>query len=200
VTTFLSVLFGSFAGFALGKLRFRGKAPAGYAILAMTMFPQITILSGLYALMYNFGISSYTAMILSDLLFTLPLATWLMTSYFKHLPIELLEASRVDGATFFQTFYLILVPLTAPAVVTTGLLTFIGTWNEYLFALTFTVVSPKARTVPVAIALFKGIEIHHVPFGEIMAGMVIVTIPIVILVLIFQRRIVAGLTAGAVKG
>ena len=124
----------------------------------------------------------------------------MLTSFFRGLPDSLLEASRVDGATLFQAFRLVLLPLTAPAMVTTGLLAFIQAWNEYLFALTFTVIDPPSRTVPVAIALFTGTVRRQEPFGEIMAAAILVTIPLVALVLIFQQRIVAGLTAGAVKG
>jgi trehalose/maltose transport system permease protein len=111
-----------------------------------------------------------------------------------------MQSAQVDGATPFQTFYMILLPLTAPALVTTGLLAFIQAWNEYLFALTFTSIDPAARTIPVAIALFSGEVTRQIPYGEIMAAAVVVTIPIVLLVFIFQKKIVAGLTAGAVKG
>lgn len=199
-TTVLSLLIGSFAGFALGKLRFRWKKPCLYIILAMTMFPQITVLSGLYAVMTELKLGARISMILSYMIFTLPFTVWVLTAFFKELPIELMESAQVDGATPFQTFSKILLPLTAPALVTTGLLAFISAWNEFLFALTFTSVETDARTVPVAIAYFTGTIARQEPFGEIMAAAVIVTIPIVVLVLIFQNRIVAGLTAGAVKG
>ncbi len=200
LTTFVALLVGSFAAFALGKLRFRGKKPTLYLILAMTMFPQVTILSGLYAMINTLGLSARPSMIITYLIFTLPFTTWVLTSFFKELPVEIMQSAQVDGATPFQTFYMILLPLTAPALVTTGLLSFIAAWNEYLFALTFTSVEPTARTIPVAIALFSGEIARQEPFGEIMAAAVTVTIPVVILVLIFQRKIVAGLTAGAVKG
>lgn len=196
----LALTAGSFAGFALGKLRFRGRKISLSLILAMTMFPQVTILSGLYAVINLLGLNAYVSMIFSYLLFTLPFTTWVLTSFFKDLPSELLKAAQVDGATPFQAFRLVLLPLTAPALVTTGLLSFICAWNEYLFALTFTSIDPSARTVPVAIALFTGAVSRQEPFGEIMAAAIIVTVPIVVLVLLFQKRIVAGLTAGAVKG
>ena len=198
--TFLSLVVGSFAGYALGKMRFAGRSPSLYVILAMTMFPQIAVLAGLYAVIRVLGMPAIPSMILSYLLFTLPFTVWVLTSFFRGLPESLLEASRVDGATLFQAFRLVLLPLTAPAMVTTGLLAFIQAWNEYLFALTFTVIDPPSRTVPVAIALFTGEIARQEPFGEIMAAAVIVTVPLVALVLIFQQRIVAGLTAGAVKG
>jgi len=199
-TTVLALTVGSFAAFALGKLRFRGKTPSLYVILAMTMFPQVAVLTGLYAVIRTLGISAIPGMILSYLLFALPFTVWVMTSFFKGLPTSLLQSAQVDGATPFQSFYMILLPLTAPALVTTGLLAFIAAWNEYLFALTFTSIQPSARTVPVVIALFTGQVSRQEPFGEIMAAAVIVTIPLIVLVFIFQRKIVAGLTAGAVKG
>lgn len=199
-TTLLALVAGSFAGFAIGKLRFRGKQPSMYIILAMTMFPQITVLTGLFALINTLKLEPRFSMILTYMIFTLPFTTWVLAAFFKSLPTAILESSQVDGATFFQTFYRILLPLTAPALVTTGLLAFIASWNEYLFALTFTTINPAARTVPVAIALFTGQIAHQQPFGEIMAAAVVVTVPIVVLVLIFQRRIIRGLTAGSVKG
>ncbi|SES89462.1 trehalose/maltose transport system permease protein [Natronincola peptidivorans] len=199
-TTMLALVTGSFAAFALGKLKFRGRKPALYIILAMTMFPQVTVLAGLYAVINALNLSARISMILSYMIFTLPFTTWVMTSFFKGLPTALMESAKVDGATPFQTFYKILLPLTAPALVTTGLLAFIASWNEYLFALTFTSIDPTARTVPVAIAYFTGAVARQEPFGEIMAAAVVVTVPIVLLVLFFQKRIVAGLTAGAVKG
>ena len=199
-TTILALLIGSFAAFALGKLRFRGKQPSLYVILAMTMFPAVSVLTGLFAVIRTLNMPAIGSMILTYLLFSLPFTAWVLTAFFEGLPRELLQSAQVDGATPFQTFYMILLPLTAPALVTTGLLAFIGAWNEYLFALTFTTVEPTARTVPVAIAQFTGQVARQEPFGEIMAAAVVVSIPLLILVLIFQRKIVEGLTAGAVKG
>ena len=198
--TFISLCFGSFAAFALGKLRFRGKTPSMYVILAMTMFPQVSVLTGLYAVVRTLGIPAIASMILTYMLFALPFTVWVLASFFKALPMSLLQAAQVDGATPFQSFYMILLPLTAPALVTTGLLAFIAAWNEYLFALTFTSFEPAARTVPVVIALFSGQIAHQEPFGEIMAAAVIVTVPLLVLVFIFQKKIIQGLTAGAVKG
>jgi trehalose/maltose transport system permease protein len=198
--TFLSLVVGSFAGFALGKLRFRGRTPSLYVILAMTMFPQIAVLAGLYAVITVLGMPALPSLILSYMIFTLPFTVWVLTAFFKGLPTSLLQAAQVDGASTMQTFVQILLPLTAPALVTTGLLAFIQAWNEYLFALTFTSISPAARTVPVSIALFSGQVAREQPFGEIMAAAIVVTVPLIALVLIFQNRIVEGLTAGAVKG
>jgi trehalose/maltose transport system permease protein len=198
--TILSLLFGSFAGFALGKMRFRGRSPSLYTILAMTMFPQVAVLAGLYAVIRVLAMPTLLSLILSYLIFTLPFTVWVLTAFFKGLPSTLLQAAQVDGATFMQTFWQVLLPLTAPALVTTGLLAFINAWNEYLFALTFTATNPRAQTVPVAIANLTGRIARQEPVGEIMAGALIVTVPLVILVLVFQNRIVEGLTAGAVKG
>ncbi len=198
--TVIALVFGSFAAFAMGKLRFRGKTGSLYLILSMTMFPQIAVLSGLYATMRTLNLPVRGFLILSYMLFTLPFTIWVLTSFFKGLPDTLLESGQVDGATPFQTFFFILLPLTAPALVTTGLLAFIAAWNEYLFALTFTSIAPQARTVPVAIALFSGEMAMQEPFGEIMAAAVVVTVPLIILVFVFQRKIISGLTAGAVKG
>ena len=200
ITTLLALTVGSFTAFALGKLRFRGRTPSLYLILSMTMFPQVAVLTGLYAVIRTLDMTAIPSMIFSYMLFTLPFTVWVLTAFFKGLPDEIMQSAQVDGATPFQTFWMILLPLTLPALITTGLLAFINAWNEYLFALTFTTIEVDARTVPVAIALFTGEVSYQEPFGEIMAAAVLVTIPLLLLVLIFQRRIVAGLTAGAVKG
>jgi trehalose/maltose transport system permease protein len=198
--TVLALAIGAFAGFALGKLRYKGKTATLYVILAMTMFPAIAVLTGLYAIITNLGIPPIASMIITYLLFSLPFTAWVLTAFFRELPTEIFQSAQVDGATPFQTFYLIMLPLTAPALVTTGLLAFIGAWNEYLFALTFTSIAPDARTLPVIIANFPSQFSMQIPFGEIMAAGIISSIPLIIMVFVFQRRIVAGLTAGAVKG
>lgn len=200
-TSVLSLIVGSFAAYALGRLRFRGRTLLLYIVLSMTMFPAISILSGLYTIVREFGVfGTPFALIITYPVFTLPFTVWVLTSFFRGLPAEVEQAAIVDGATPFQTFRLILLPLTAPALVTTGLLSFVTSWNEYLFALNFTITDPTAQTVPVAIAQFSGIDAMQEPIAEIMAAAMVVTIPLVVLVLIFQKRIVAGLTAGAVKG
>lgn len=212
-TTILALLVGSFAGYALGKLRFRGRTPTLYVILAMTMFPQVAILSGLYTIitgikdipdnvswLWWFNVPTQALLIGAYMIFTLPFTAWVLTSFFRGLPGSLLEAARVDGANFTQTFWQILLPLTAPALATTGLLAFINAWNEYLFALTFTLPDPSARTVPIAITTLAGRVARQEPVGEIMAAALIITVPLIILVMVFQNRIVEGLTAGAVKG
>lgn len=205
ITTFLSLLIGSFAGYALGKLRFRGRRPSLYVILAMTMFPQVAVLSGLFQVITAVQdnapfIPTLALLITTYMVFTLPFTTWVLTSFFKGLPISLLQAAQVDGATYNQTFWYVLLPLTAPALATTGILAFINAWNEYLFALTFTLQDPGSRTVPVAISQLSGRIARQEPVGEIMAGALVITVPLIVLVLIFQNRIVEGLTAGAVKG
>lgn len=200
-TSILGLIVGSFAAYALGRLRFRGRVILLYVVLSMTMFPAISILSGLYTIVREFGFfGTPLSLIATYPVFTLPFTVWVLTSFFKGLPAEIEQAAIVDGATPFQTFRLILLPLTAPALVTTGLLAFVISWNEYLFALNFTATNPSSQTVPVVIAQFSGRFSEQEPLAEIMAAAMVVTIPLVVLVLIFQNRIVEGLTAGAVKG
>ena len=201
IVVLLSLTIGSFAAYALGRLQFRGRTTMLYAVLAMTMFPQISVLSGMFSIVKDIGVfGSPLALIISYPIFTLPFTVWVLTSFFRGLPHEIEQAALVDGATTFQTFYMILLPLTAPAMVTTGLLAFIAAWNEYLFALTFTITDPGSYTVPVAIALFSGKIAHQEPIAEVMAAAMVVTFPLLAMVLVFQNRIVEGLTAGAVKG
>ncbi|MCL6527739.1 MAG: carbohydrate ABC transporter permease [Thermaceae bacterium] len=198
--TLISLVLGISAAYALGRLRFPPKNIVLYIVLAMTMFPQVSVLSGMFVLLRQLGLfNTFPGLILSYLLFTLPFTVWVLTGYFRGLPRELEEAAYVDGATPIQTLLRVMLPLTGPGLVTTGLLAFIAAWNEYLFALTFT-IGNEVKTVPVAIASFGGATPFEVPWGSIMAASVIVTVPLVIMVLIFQQRIVAGLTAGAVKG
>jgi trehalose/maltose transport system permease protein len=200
--TLLALVIGAFAAYALGRFRFRGRTPVLYLILSMTMFPQIAILGSLFQMINQFHLyNRLGSLVLTYLVFTLPFTVWVLTSFFRQLPAALEEAAYVDGATPFQTFYKVLLPLAGPGLVTTGLLAFIGAWNEFLFAVSFT-QTPEHRTVPPAIANFAGTtgSGFEVPWGSIMAAVVVVTVPIVVLVLIFQRKILAGLTAGAVKG
>jgi trehalose/maltose transport system permease protein len=199
-TVIIALAIGSFGAYALGRLQFRGRTLVMYTILSMTMFPAIAILGSLFTMVRALGIyNTPWALILTYTTFTLPFTIWVLTNFFKSLPLELEQAAYVDGATAWQTFWLILLPLTAPGLVTTGLLAFINAWNEFLYALTFT-VNEQARTVPVAIAMFTGAQQFEIPWADIMAAAVVVTIPIVLLVLFFQQRLVEGLTAGAVKG
>jgi trehalose/maltose transport system permease protein len=199
-TVLIALGLGSLCAYALGRLPFRFKAPVLYMVLGMTMFPTIAILSGLFIMLRTLGLfNTRQGLVLSYLIFTMPFTIWVMTQYFRSLPKELEEAAYVDGASPLKVFWDILLPLTMPGLVSTGLLAFIAAWNEFLFALTFT-VTDNMKTVPVVISQFAGTTAFEQPWGSIMAGSMVVTIPLVILVMIFQYRIVEGLTAGAVKG
>jgi ABC-type glycerol-3-phosphate transport system permease component len=197
-TTGLCLLLGTPCAYALARLRFRGKTFVMGAILAVTMFPQISILPPLYLLLRRLGlINTYPGLVLPYLTFTMPLAVWLLTAYLRQLPRELEEASRVDGAGRFRAFREVTLPLALPGLATTAILTFIYCWNEFLFALSFT-LGPERQTVPVALALFRGR--YQVPWGQILAAAILSTAPVALMVLLFQKRIVRGLTAGALKG
>lgn len=199
-TVIMSLFLAVTASYALARVAFRGRAVLLVTILAVSMFPQIAVLSGLFELVRFIGIfNTPWAMIVSYTIFTLPFTVWVLTTFMRELPVEIEEAAIVDGATPWVIITRVFLPLLWPALVTTGLLAFIGAWNEFLFALTFT-ASETQRTVPVAIALLSGGSEYETPWGTIMAASVVVTIPLVVLVLIFQRKIVAGLTAGGVKG
>jgi trehalose/maltose transport system permease protein len=199
-TVLIALGLGSLCAYALGRLPFRFKGPVLYLILTMTMFPTIAVLSGLFVMLKTLNLfNTRQGLILTYLIFTMPFTIWVMTQYFRSLPRELEEAAYVDGASPLKVFWDILLPLTMPGLVSTGLLAFIAAWNEFLFALTFT-VTDTMKTVPVVISQFAGTSAFEQPWGSIMAGSMVVTIPLVILVMIFQYRIVEGLTAGAVKG
>ncbi|MBO9652834.1 carbohydrate ABC transporter permease [Rhizobium sp. BR 250] len=196
----LSLFLAVTASYALARVRFRGRALLLLTILSVSMFPQIAVLAGLFELIRWAGIfNTPLALIFSYMIFTLPFTVWVLTTFMRDLPIEIEEAAIVDGATPWVIITQVFMPLMWPALVTTGLLAFIAAWNEFLFALTFT-SSNEQRTVPVAIALLSGGSQFEIPWGTIMAASVIVTAPLVVLVLIFQRRIISGLTAGGVKG
>jgi trehalose/maltose transport system permease protein len=200
--TLMSLAIGSLAAYALGRFRFRGRQGVMYLMLSMTIFPQIAILGALYTMMKDFHLyDRLGALILSYLIFTLPFTIWVLTSFIRALPGDLEEAAYVDGATPLQVFYKVLLPLIAPGMVTTGLLAFISAWNEYLYAISF-IQSPEKYTVPIAITSFVGKSgsAFEVPWGQIMAATVVVTLPLIAITLLLQRRILAGLTAGAVKG
>ncbi|MFK4810477.1 carbohydrate ABC transporter permease [Devosia neptuniae] len=200
VTVLLALFLAVTAAFALSRVRFRGRSLLLMTILAVSMFPQIAVLAGLFEVIRALGIyNTPWALIFSYTIFTLPFTVWVLTTFMRDLPVEIEEAAIVDGASPWVIITRVFLPLMWPALVTTGLLAFIGAWNEFLFALTFT-SSNNTRTVPVAIALLSGGSQYETPWGLIMAASVIVTVPLVILVLIFQRKIVSGLTAGGVKG
>jgi len=196
----LSLFLGLTAAFVLGRYRFGGRRALLFAILSVSMFPQVAVLSGMFELVRGVGLyNQLSGLVLSYLIFTLPFTVWVLTAFIRELPREIEEAAILDGAGPLAMLTRIFMPMMWPAMVTTGLLAFIVAWNEFLFALTFTLTNDK-RTVPVAIALITGGSEFEVPWGRIMAASVTVTVPLIVLVLIFQRRIVAGLTAGAVKG
>lgn len=198
-TTCLALLVGAFAAYALARFKMRGRRVTLALILALTIFPQITILGAVHHIISVLGLYNRLAgLVVSYMLLTLPLTVWVLTGFFRSLPRELEESAYVDGAGPLQTFWQVLLPLAVPGLAATGLLAFIAAWNEYLFAQSFT-ITEEARTVPVVIANFTGATIHETPWGTIMAACVVVTVPLVLLVLIFQSRIVDGLTAGAVK-
>jgi multiple sugar transport system permease protein len=198
LSTLFSVLFGSLAAFGLAKLRVVYKTFILAFILSASLFPPIAIVSPLYLIIRSLSLrDTWWALIITYASFSLPLSVWILTSFFREIPDELYLAARVDGCTPFQAFRRILLPLAAPGIFTTAILVFIFSWNEFLFALTFTSTT-ASRTIPVAIALFPGM--HEIPWGEIAAASIVVTVPLVVLVLLFQRRIIEGLTAGAVKG
>lgn len=197
-TTTFCILLGVPCAYALARLRFRWNAQILAGILVVTMFPQIAIVSPLYLLLRELHlINTYPGLILPYLTFAMPLAVWLLVSFFRQLPRELEEAAMVDGASRMRTVWEIILPLSLPGVATTAILTFVYCWNEFLFALAFT-LGPERQTVPVALALFRGQ--YQVPWGQILAAATIATLPIAGLVILCQRRIVHGLVSGAVKG
>lgn len=196
--TLLSLTIGSLAAFALARLQVRCKNLILLFVLSASMFPPIATVSPLYLIIRALGLrDTWWALILTYTSFSLPLSIWVLVNFFRQIPEDIYRAARVDGCSPFQAFTSIMLPLAAPGIVTAAILVFIFSWNEFLFALTFT-VTPASRTIPVAIALFPGL--HEVPWGEIAAASVVVTLPLILVVFVFQRRIVEGLTAGAVKG
>jgi trehalose/maltose transport system permease protein len=199
-TVALSLFVGLTAAYALARIQFRGRGLLLMAVLGVSMFPQVAVLSGMFQLIRAMGLYNHLgALVLSYMIFTLPFTVWVLTTFMRELPKELEEAAILDGASSWTILTRVFMPLMWPALVTTGLQAFIAAWNEFLFALTFTLTN-EMRTVPVGIALMSGASAHELPWGNIMAASVIVTLPLVALVLVFQRRIVSGLTAGAVKG
>jgi trehalose/maltose transport system permease protein len=195
-----SLFLGTTAAYALARVRFRGRGLLLLTILSVSMFPQVAVLSGMFELIRWLGLyNSMPALMLSNMILTLPFTVWVLTTFMRELPKELEEAAMVDGAGDWVIVRRVFMPLLGPALVATGLLAFIAAWNEFLFALTFTLTNEQ-RTVPVAIALITGASDRELPWGRLMAASVIVTVPLIALVLAFQRRIIAGLTAGAIKG
>jgi multiple sugar transport system permease protein len=200
ISTLISIVLASMAAYALSRLDFTGKTLILSGALAIAMFPAISIVGPLFDMWRSLGLfDTWAGLIIPYLTFTLPLAIYTLSAFFREIPWELEQAARVDGATPFQAFRKVIVPLAAPGVFTSAILVFIFAWNDFIFANTLT-STENARTVPAALAFFTGGSQFEDPTGAISAAAVVVTIPIIIMVLIFQRRIVAGLTAGAVKG
>lgn len=188
------------AAYALGRINFKGRGLLLAAILAVSMFPQVAVLAGMFEMMRSMGLYNKSiGLVLPYLIFTLPFTVWVLTTFMKQLPKELEEAAIMDGCGPVRIIFNVFMPLLWPAMVSTGLLAFIAAWNEFLFALTF-VIDNNERTVPVSISLISGATAYEMPWGKIMAASVLVTIPLIILVMVFQRKIVGGMTAGAVKG
>ncbi|WP_053549050.1 carbohydrate ABC transporter permease [Microbacterium aurantiacum] len=199
-TTVLALAIGAPCAYALARLRMSGKGLILAGILSVTTFPAIAVASPLFLLWSNIGLyNTLIGLILPYLVFTLPLATFIMVTFFREIPKELEEAAEIDGLSKFRSFLRVVLPLSTPGIVTAGLLTFIFAWNEFLLAITLT-SSASARTVPAAIAYFTGSVQYEQPLGTIAAASVVISIPLIILVIIFQRRIVGGLVAGGVKG
>jgi multiple sugar transport system permease protein len=200
IATLLSVVVAMFASYAIARLDFPGKKFLLSMALAIAMFPQAALVGPLFNMWRNFGIyDTWIGLIIPYLTFALPLSIWTMSAFFREIPWEMEQAAQVDGATPWQAFRKVIVPLAAPGVFTTAILTFFFCWNEFLLAISLT-STDRARTVPAALSFFTGASQFQSPVTAIMAASVVVTIPVVILVLVFQRRIVAGLTSGAVKG
>ena len=197
-TTAIALLAGVFASYALARLNFRGKYLVLGFILGASMFPGVALVTPLFQLFTDLNwIGTYQALIIPNISFVLPLTVYTLNSFFREMPWELEEAARIDGCTRGQAFRKVILPLAAPAVFTTAILAFISSWNEFLIASQLS--NAQTQTVTVAIAYFSGAQPHQEPYTAVMAAGTIVTIPLVIMVLVFQRKIVAGLTAGAVK-
>jgi multiple sugar transport system permease protein len=198
LTTLGATGLGALAGFALAKLDVRHRGPILAGVVAMSMLPPIAIVSPLFLAINAIGWrDTLAALVVTYVGFSLPLAVWLMASFFRSLPDEIYIAARVDGCSALGAFWKVMLPLASPGLAATALLVFIAAWNEFLFALSFT-STPAARTIPVAIAEFPGL--HEIPWGEIAAASIVATLPLVLLAVVFQRRITEGLMAGAVKG
>jgi multiple sugar transport system permease protein len=197
-TTLYSIIIGSLCAYAVARLHFKGKNFILMLVLTVSMFPAISILSPLYILLRDFKLlNTFEGLILPYTTHGLPLTIWILASFYKDIPSELEESARIDGTSRLGAFWRIIVPLAAPGVFTTAILVFIGAWNEFLFAFSF-MSKDIMRTVPVGIAMFPGE--HDLPWGDLSAASVIVTVPLIVMVLLFQRRIISGLTSGAVKG
>jgi multiple sugar transport system permease protein len=200
IATFIAVLLGMLAAYAIARLDFPGKGLLVGVALLIAMFPQVSLVSPLFEIERNLGLfDTWTGLILPYITFALPLAIYTLSAFFRQIPWDLEKAAKIDGATQTQAFRRVIAPLAAPGVVTASILVFIFCWNDFLFAISLT-STERARTVPAALSFFTGASQFEDPTGSISAAAMVITIPIILFVLLFQRRIVAGLTAGAVKG
>ncbi len=200
IATLIAIVFGTMAAYAIARLDFPGKKAIVAMALLISMFPQIALVTPLFKIETRLGLfDTWAGLIIPYITFGLPLAIYTLSAFFREIPWDLEKAAKVDGATPAQAFRLVIAPLAAPGVFTTAILVFIFCWNDFLFAISLT-STESARTVPAAIAFFTGSSQFQQPTGSIAAAAVVITIPIIVFVLLFQRRIVAGLTSGAVKG
>ena len=200
IATLLSVILATFAAYAIARLEFKGKRLVLSLALAIAMFPVVALVGPLFDMWRTFGLfNTWPGLIIPYMSFTLPLAIWTLSAFFREIPWEMEQAAQVDGATSWQAFRKVIVPLAAPGVFTAAILTFFFAWNEFVLAISLTSTT-SSRTVPAQMAYFVGPDPFNPPYGQLATASVIVTVPVIIIVLLFQRKIVAGLTSGAVKG
>jgi trehalose/maltose transport system permease protein len=200
ISTFLSVILATLAAYAIARLEFKGKKLVLSIALAIAMFPVVALVGPLFDLWRTLGLfNTWPGLIIPYMSFTLPLAIWTLSAFFREIPWEMEQAAQVDGATSWQAFRKVIVPLAAPGVFTAAILTFFFAWNEFVLALSLTSTT-ASRTVPAQLSYFVGPDPFNPPYGQLATASVVVTVPIIIIVLLFQRKIVAGLTSGAVKG
>ncbi|HTW15859.1 MAG TPA: carbohydrate ABC transporter permease [Nocardioides sp.] len=200
ISTLLAVIFATLAAYAIARLEFRGKRAVLSLALAIAMFPVVSLVGPLFDLWRTVGLfNTWPGLILPYMSFTLPLAIWTLSAFFREIPWEMEQAAQVDGATSWQAFRKVIVPLAAPGVFTAAILTFFFAWNEFVLAISLTSTT-QARTVPAQLSYFVGPDPFNPPYGQLATASVVVTVPVIVIVLLFQRKIVAGLTSGAVKG
>jgi multiple sugar transport system permease protein len=200
ISTVLSVIFATLAAYAIARLEFKGKRLVLSLALAIAMFPVVALVGPLFDMWRTFGLfNTWPGLIIPYMSFTLPLAIWTLSAFFREIPWEMEQAAQVDGATSWQAFRKVIVPLAAPGVFTAAILTFFFAWNEFVLAISLTSTT-SSRTVPAQMSYFVGPDPFNPPYGQLATASVVVTVPIIIIVLLFQRKIVAGLTSGAVKG
>ncbi|GAA1449191.1 carbohydrate ABC transporter permease [Mycobacterium cookii] len=200
IATFLAVVFATLAAYAIARLEFKGKRLVLSLALAIAMFPVVSLVGPLFDMWRTFGLfNTWPGLIIPYMSFTLPLAIWTLSAFFREIPWEMEQAAQVDGATSWQAFRKVIVPLAAPGVFTAAILTFFFAWNEFVLAISLTSTT-GSRTVPAQLSYFVGPDPFNPPYGQLATASVVVTVPIIVIVLLFQRKIVAGLTSGAVKG